>query len=72
MNRKLLLGIIIGLAILIAIIIVLLILGPKDATTNNPSNQATEAGLATDLQNLSSGDAAIDQNLNSEIVDLGK
>ena len=71
MNRKLLLGIIIGLAILIAIIIVLLILGPKDAT-NNSSNQATEVGLATDLQNLSSGDAAIDQNLNSEIVDLGK
>ncbi|MEI8364669.1 MAG: hypothetical protein WCF78_04415 [archaeon] len=71
MNRKLILGIIIALVILIIIIIILLIMGPKtDTLVNNET--PNDGNLASDLQNLSSGDAILDQNLDSEIVDVGK
>ncbi len=70
MNRKLILGTIIVLVILIVIIIALLIAGPKtDVPTDNPT-QTDE--LATDLQNLASGDTILDQNLASDIVDIGE
>jgi len=71
MNRKLILGIIIALVILIIIIIILLIMGPKtDAPVNNET--PIDGNIASDLDNLSSGDAILDENLDSEIVDLGK
>jgi hypothetical protein len=69
MNRKLMLGIIIVLVILILIIVALLIAGPKDNQTGT-NNTTNDSDLSTDLENLDSGDEVIDQDINSEIVNL--
>jgi uncharacterized protein YpmS len=71
MNRKLLLGIIISLVILIVIVVVILILGPSDKAIDTTTS-TDSSNLTSDLESLSSGDEVIDQNMNSEIVDLGK
>jgi len=69
MNKKLILGIIIVLVILIVICVALLIAGPK---ADSPTNNSNQDELATDLENLSSGDTILDQNIDSDIVDIGE